>query len=251
MRYGNQTALLQVFFVIGAALITGQALAEEPTIYQAVVGEPNQKTPEISTEQMRKILSDRSAIIVDARPRQEFVNGHIPNAIELTGASAVAAVDQLVGGDKSKALVLYCNGPFCEASRRMSAQLLDAGFTNVRRYQLGMPIWRALGGPTEIELEGVVRIFKNDHTAVFFDARSAADFTKGSIPGAQNLSPEAAAKVKGSPMPVDDFDTRIVLFGRDAAQAKALADALSKRPWHNVAYYPGTFEELSAALSAK
>ncbi|WP_366928864.1 hypothetical protein [Mesorhizobium sp.] len=58
-------------------------------------------------------------------------------------------------------------------------------------------------------------------------------------------------KVKGSPMPLDDFDTRIVLFGRDARQAKALADVLSKRPWHNVAYYPGTFEELLAALSAK
>lgn len=52
-------------------------------------------------------------------------------------------------------------------------------------------------------------------------------------------------------MPLDDFDTRIVLFGRDARQAKALADVLSKRPWHNVAYYPGTFEELLAALSAK
>ncbi|RWG53095.1 MAG: sulfur transferase [Mesorhizobium sp.] len=251
MPYVSWKTFLRVFVVIGTGLVAGQAPAEELTIYRAIVGESNQKTPEISTEQMRKILADGSAIIVDARPPQEFVNGHIPKAVELTGSSAVAAVTQMVGNDKSKALVLYCNGPFCEASRRMSAQLLDAGFTNVRRYQLGMPIWRALGGPTEIELEGVVRIFKNDHTAIFLDARSAEDFAKGSIPGAQNLPPEVAAKVKGSPMPLDDFDTRIVLFGRDARQAKALADALSKRPWHNVAYYPGTFEELLAALSAK
>jgi rhodanese-related sulfurtransferase len=181
------------------------------------------------------------------------VNGHIPGANNPEGPpeKVVAKVEQLVGGDKSKALVLYCNGPFCEASRRMSVQLLDAGFTNVRRYQLGMPIWRALGGPTEIELEGVVRISKSDQTAVFFDARSAEEFAKGSLPGAHNLTPEAAAKVKGSPMPLDDFNTRIVLFGRDAAQARALADALSKRPWHNVAYFPGSFEMLSAALKAK
>lgn len=251
MPYVSWKTFLRVFVVIGTGLVAGQAPAEELTIYQAIVGGPNQKTPEISTEQMRNILADGSAIIVDARPRQEFVNGHIPKAIEPTGSSAVSAVTQMVGNDKSKALVLYCNGPFCEASRRMSAQLLDAGFTNVRRYQLGMPIWRALGGPTEIELEGVVRIFKNDHTAIFFDARSAEDFAKGSIPGAKNLPPEIAVKVKGSPMPLDDFDTRIVLFGRDARQAKALADVLSKRPWHNVAYYPGTFEELLAALSAK
>lgn len=247
MRCG-QLVLLRIFVVVGMGLSAAQAVAKEQSIYQAVVGDPNPKTREISTEQMRKILADGSAIVVDARPRQEFVNGHIPKAVKPEGTSAVAAVEQLVRGDKGKPLVLYCNGPFCEASRRLSGQLLDAGFTNVKRYQLGMPIWRALGGPTEIEIEGVIRIFKSDHTAVFFDARSAEDFAKGTIPGALNLTPEAAAKVKGSPMPLDDFDTRIVLFGRDADQARALADALSKRPWHNVAYCAGTFEELSARL---
>jgi rhodanese-related sulfurtransferase len=242
-----------IIIVVAAGLATGDALAQEPTIFQATVGETNQKTQEVSTEEMRQIVSDGSAIILDARPHQEFVNGHIPNAKNpgVPPAKAVAAVEQLVGGDKSKALVLYCNGPFCEASRRMSAQLLDAGFTNVRRYQLGMPIWRALGGPTEVELEGVARVFKHDQTAIFLDARSAEEFAKGSLPGAHDLPPEAAAHVKGSPMPLDDFNTRIVLFGRDATQARALADALSKRPWHNVAYFPGSFEKLSAELMAK
>src|SRR6266513_536330 len=60
------------------------------------------------------------------------------------------AIIGMVSGDKSKALVLYCNGPFCQASKRVSEQLVAGGFTNVRRYQLGIPIWRALGGPTEI-----------------------------------------------------------------------------------------------------
>jgi rhodanese-related sulfurtransferase len=245
--------LSRIAVVLALGLAAGDAFAQEPTIYQAILGEAGQKTQEISTEQMRQILSDGSAIILDTRPRREFVNGHIPGARNPEGppTRAVAMVEQLVGGDKSKALVLYCNGPFCQASRRMSAQLLDAGFTNVRRYQLGMPIWRALGGPTELELEGVVRIFTHDQTAVFLDARSAEEFAKGSLPGAHNLPPEAAAHVKGSPMPLDDFNTRIVLFGRDATQARALADALSKRPWHNVAYFPGSFEKLSAALTAK
>jgi rhodanese-related sulfurtransferase len=236
-----------------AALFAGHAAADEVNIYTATIGEAGQRAPEISTRQMRSILSDRSAIVVDARPRAEFVNGHIPGANNLAGSpkEAVAHVEALVGGDKSKALVLYCNGPFCQASRRLATQLLDAGFTNVRRYQLGMPIWRALGGPTELELDGVVRIYKNDHTAVFLDARSAKDFAAGSLAGARNLPPEKGATVRGSPMPLDDFNTRIVLFGRDAKQARALADALSKRPWHNVAYFSGTFEQLSAALQPR
>lgn len=246
----RRVRFLLPIIVATATLFAGAALAQTVSIYQATIGDPDQKTQEVSTEQMRSILADGSAIVVDTRPHNEFVNGHIPGAqnLKVPAAEAVAAAEQLVNGDKSKALVLYCNGPFCQASRRMSDQLLAAGFTNVRRYQLGMPIWRALGGPTAIELEGAVRIFKNDQTAVFIDARSAEAFSKGSLPGAHNLPPEKAAKVQGSPMPIDDFNTRIVLFGSDATQAQALADTLSKRPWHNVAYFPGSYETLSAAL---
>lgn len=242
--------------VSGIGLIAAQgfisvyAMAQAPAITSAIVGDADQKAKEISTEQMRQILSDGSALIVDSRPSKEFANGHIPGALNpaVPPEQTVAAVEKLARGDKSKAIILYCNGPFCEASRRLSAQLLEAGFNDVRRYQLGMPVWRALGGPTAIELTGVERVFANDKTAVFLDARPAGDFNKGSISGAMNLTPEAAAKVKGSPMPLDDFNTRIILFGADAAQARSLADALSKRPWHNVAYFNGTFNELNETL---
>lgn len=43
------------------------------------------------------------------------------------------------------------------------------------------------------------------------------------------------------------IDTR----GRDGAQARKLAEAMSTRPWHNVAYFPGTFAALAAALEGK
>jgi len=64
----------------------------------------------------------------------EYVAGHIPGALNLDApaSAAVASVERLVSGDKSKALVLYCNGPFCQASRQLSEQLVAAGFTNVR-----------------------------------------------------------------------------------------------------------------------
>jgi rhodanese-related sulfurtransferase len=231
---------------------TGMANAQGGSIYQATLAEPNQKTREVSTEQVRRILADGSAIVIDARKHSEYAGGHIPGArnVDALSSDPVAAVEHLVSGDKKKALVLYCNGPFCQASKQLGNQLVAAGFTHVRRYQLGMPIWRALGGPTEIELEGIVRIYKVDQTAVFFDARSAGEFVKGSLPGAHNVPADqlASGGLQKAPLPRDDFNTRIILFGRDAAQARALADALSKRPWHNVTYYPGTFETLMAAI---
>jgi len=72
----------------------------------------------------------------------------------------------VLGGDKSKPIVLYCNGPHCGKSKRVSEDLLTAGFTSVRRYQLGMPVWRALGGVSQIELEGARYVSKGDQTAV-------------------------------------------------------------------------------------
>jgi rhodanese-related sulfurtransferase len=225
----------------------------EGSIYHATLAEPNQKTQEVSTEEVRRILLDGSAIVLDTRTHAEYAAGHIPGARNVEGppSGAVAAVERLANGDKSKALVLYCNGPFCQASRRLGDQLVAAGFTNVRRYQLGIPIWRALGGPTEIELEGVLRIHERDQTAVFLDARSVEDFVRGSLPGAHNVPADqlASGGLTKAPLPEDDFNTRIVLFGRDPGQARALADALSKRPWHNVAYFPGSYEQLRAALS--
>jgi rhodanese-related sulfurtransferase len=246
-------------FVAGLALTatvtlgpTNVASAECASIYHATLAEPNQKTQEVSTEEVRRILLDRSAILLDTRTPAEYAAGHIPGARNVGGppSEVVTAVEQLTGGDKSKALVLYCNGPFCQASRRVSEQLVGAGFTNVRRYQLGIPIWRSLGGPTTIELEGVLRIFGRDQTAVFLDARSPEEFARGSLRGAHNVPADqlASGALKSAPLPEDDFNTRIVLFGRDPGQARVLAEALSKRPWHNVLYFSGSFEALRKAI---
>lgn len=235
-----------------AAMTAHDASAENVSIYQATLAETGQKTQDISTEEMKKVLAHGRTFVLDTRTRAEFDAGHIPGAHNLDAKpdAQVAAVESLVKGNKSATLVLYCNGPYCQASRRLADKLVASGFTNVRRYQLGIPVWRALGGPTALELDGIKRIVKGDKTAVFIDARSAEDFARASLPGALNASLDdlAAGKLKKVPLPEDDFNRRIVLFGRDAEQARKLADMLGTRPWHNVAYYPGSFETLAAAL---
>jgi rhodanese-related sulfurtransferase len=241
--------------LLAFGLTTGSAIAQGVGIYQATLAEANQKTPEVSTEQLRRILVERGALVLDTRTRDEFEAGHIPGArmIDAPANERVSAVERLVNGDKSAALVLYCNGPFCQASRQLAEQLVSSGFTNVRRYQLGIPIWRALGGPTAIELGGVLRIYGADQTAVFFDGRAPEEFAKGSFPGAHNVPVDelVEGRLKKIPLPEDDFNRRIVLFGRDTAQARTLAEVLSKRPWHNVAYYAGSYEALAAAVKRK
>ncbi len=240
--------------VLGAGFAFGaaQIRAESLDITHATFTEQDAKTPQVSTQDIRRILVDGTAIVLDTRTPAEYAAGHIPGAHALgAGAAAqLAAVTELVGGDKGKALVLYCNGPYCQASRRSGEQLVAAGFTNVRRFQLGMPVWRALGGPTEITLDDLQRVHGRDQTAVFIDARSPDEFAAGSLPGAKNLPVDlfVAGTIKQPPLPEDDFNTRVVLFGRDAKQARALAQALATRPWHNVSYVAATFDEVRASV---
>jgi rhodanese-related sulfurtransferase len=253
--------------VICTALVTGliaivpiDTATAQANVYDATLAESNQSTPEISTGDLRRALTDGSAVVIDARKHPEFVAGHIAGAKSTMyegnpppAASIVPIVESLVGGDKSKTIVLYCNGPHCAASRRLGEQLVAAGFPNVRRYQLGMPLWRTLNGPVEIELEGILRVYKIDRTAVFLDSRSAKEFSELSLPGTSNLPADllTADELAKAPLPHSDFNTRIVLFGRNGAQARALADALAKTPFQNVSYFPGTFDELLAAVKGK
>ena len=258
MRIAHFTGLVAAALAF-ALVHVGLAPAQGVSIDKATLMEPGAKTGEVSTEQLRQILADGSAIVIDARPRAQFDAGHIPGAHVLDAPSGdkIAAVERLAKGNKAAALVLYCNGPHCQASRRLGERLVAAGFTNVRRYQLGLPVWRALGGPTVIELNGVARIFNADRTAVFIDARPADDFAKGSLPGARNLTAESlggtlkqmmSGKLTNPPLPLDDFNRRIVLFGGKDAQVLGLAKAMSKRAWTNVMYFPGSYGDLSASL---
>lgn len=249
---------LVVAVVIGLAL-TGLAGAQTVlSVLQATLMEPNQKTPEVTTEELRRILAEGSAYVFDARPHKEYAVSHIPGALNVAAkpgvpisvyVSDVREVERLVGGNKATPIVLYCNGPFCGKSKRLGEELVAAGFTNVRRYQLGVPTWRALVGVTEVELEGVLYVYQGDRTAVFLDARSPEEFKTGSIRGVRNLplAEVKAAKDDGR-LPMEDHNTRIIVFGRDSLQARAVAEAIAREAFHNVSYFVGTYDTLRTVL---
>jgi rhodanese-related sulfurtransferase len=107
---------------------------------------------------------------------------------------------------------------------------VEAGYTHVRRYQLGIPVWRALGGLTEVELEGLRYVLAGDRTAVFIDARDPEEFGTQTLPGARNLPRSGlkpgkdvgevkVAKDDGR-LPMEDHNTRIIVFGREGHRPK-------------------------------
>ena len=59
-----------------------------------------------------------------------------------------------------------------------------------------------------------------------------------------------AAKDDGS-LPMGDHNARVVVFGQEGAQAKAVAEAIVHEAFHNVAYFGGTFETLIQQVAGK
>src|SRR5688572_1243061 len=56
-----------------AAPLAGGAMG----VYDATLAEPGQSTPEISTNELRRILEAGSALVVDSRTALEYAIGHI------------------------------------------------------------------------------------------------------------------------------------------------------------------------------
>jgi len=50
-------------------------------------------------------------------------------------------------------------------------------------------------------------------------------------------------------LPMEDHNTRIIVFGRDGAQAKAVAEAIAREAFDNVSYFSGPFERLRTAVA--
>lgn len=223
-------------------------------------GPASDSTREISTEELERILVEKTATVLDARPYREYAISHIPGAINVAPTagvpismyvSDVAEIGRIVRGNRAAPLVLYCNGPHCGKSKRLAAELIDAGYTDVRRYQVGIPAWRAAGGVCEIEMAGLRYVLANDGTAVVIDAREQADFLRGSLSGARNiprsqvLAGKDVGEVKRAKddgrLPMEDHNTRLIVVGADAAAARHVAEALAREAFHNVSYFPGPF----------
>lgn len=171
--------------------------------------------------------------------------------------SDVAEIGRLLNGDRSRPLVLYCNGPTCGKSRRLAAELITAGYSSVRRYQLGAPGWRLLGGAMQTLPEALPYI-ATDRTAVWIDARDPQAFATGTVMRARNIprSGLGTAREEGvmleakqdGRLPMEDHNTRIIVFGANAAEARAVADAIAGEAFQNVSFVAAPFGDVRSAL---
>lgn len=238
--------LLVVILLASWASTKGALGQAKVTVNQTTLEEADQLTPEISTEELKKILTTRSEPVLDVRSATEYAIAHIPGSVNVY-EKEVERVVQLFP-DKKAQFVLYCNGPYCGKSKRLSEQLVRLGYTRVRRYQLGLPVWRALGNTVQTDIEGFRYMIAKDKTAVFVDARTAQEFAKETIPGAVNIRPGETEKAnEDGRLPYRDKGTRVIVFANSAVEARVVSEEIAKKAYWNSSYFGGTFEDLRRA----
>ncbi|MDH4206885.1 MAG: rhodanese-like domain-containing protein, partial [Desulfobacteraceae bacterium] len=107
---------------------------------------------DISLIEAKNLFFQKAAIIIDARPHDDYEKGHIRSARSLPWHD----VDQRfmeVTKDISvdTPIITYCDGETCELSHHLANFLLDMGFTNVRILVNGWTKWQNADLPIDKE----------------------------------------------------------------------------------------------------
>ena len=100
----------------------------------------------VTLAELRRRLRDGSAMIIDVRPRDEYVSGHIPGAISMPVAELGRRMKEL---PKAREVIAYCRGPYCVYSLDAVTLLRKKGY-RARRAEPGMPDWRLAGLPVAV-----------------------------------------------------------------------------------------------------
>jgi rhodanese-related sulfurtransferase len=105
----------------------------------------------LSREDLRRRLRERSVVLVDVRPADEFRAGHIPGAISMPIEEFRKRSASLPA---RKEVIAYCRGPYCVMAYDAVAQARAYG-RRARRLVDGFPEWKAAGLPVEAGAGGV------------------------------------------------------------------------------------------------
>lgn len=136
-------AVLELVAVVGR--IAGQRRAEVSRIVAGYFEQRDAMEP-ISRDELETRIRDGLVTVIDVRPREEYVLGHVAGALCVPLDELEAKLAEF---DPAQAIVAYCRGPWCVLSFEAVARLRERGFT-AWRLEAGYPEWRAAGRPCAV-----------------------------------------------------------------------------------------------------
>ena len=124
----------------------GQAAATPPPDVQ---GEPPH---EIRLDEFQSFVAERKGLVLDARPRVFYREGHVPGALNLPREAFAEEYPRLrvaLEPSKDRPIAIYCSGADCPDSQLLGDALTKLGYHRLLIYTSGWEEWTQAGLPQE------------------------------------------------------------------------------------------------------
>ena len=99
----------------------------------------------IGIDDLRNKLENDEVTLIDVRPSEEYIQGHIPKAISFPLAELWKNMNSLAS---NKEIIAYCRGPYCVMAADAVKLLKENGF-NVTLFKEDVNAWQLAGLPIE------------------------------------------------------------------------------------------------------
>jgi phage shock protein E len=117
----------------------------EHTRFERLVADAKKNIREISPQDAAAKIKNGEAMIVDVREKDEWSEGHIPEAMHLSRGTIELDVEEKFP-DPNALIICHCGGGGRSALAAESLQKM--GYKNVRSMAGGLKAWKAAGLPT-------------------------------------------------------------------------------------------------------
>lgn len=128
-------ALLVQLRKLGEAQLAELRLAREALLSEAPDVE------QVDRQTLLARLRSGDAVLIDVRPREEYMAGHLPGAVSVPLDELASRLKEF---GKKREVVAYCRGPYCMLSADAVRLLSRRGY-RARRLEDGVLEWRAAG----------------------------------------------------------------------------------------------------------
>lgn len=105
----------------------------------------------IDLTETHAVWQQGQALIIDARPHQDYQELHIPGAVNLP-PEKWADLDRLplvAGWDRQQSLVVYCSQESCDDALKLGRRLQSLGFAKIMAFTGGFRAWDEAGYPVD------------------------------------------------------------------------------------------------------
>jgi rhodanese-related sulfurtransferase len=104
----------------------------------------------ISLEEAQKVFENQSALFLDARPAEQYAEGHIRGARNLPPEAFDVHFEKVMTNVGTEQMIItYCDGETCNLSKQLALNLKDLGFSAVRVLPNGWSRWQGRRLPIE------------------------------------------------------------------------------------------------------